>query len=541
MPIVVRCACGKEYHFKDEYAGRRAKCPACGQVVRIPGARPAGRPSPHSPLREDRRSRTRELALLGSAGFVVLVGIGLVVYFLFFSGPAPRTARPAAPSPATQQPSAPASEGPAPASGPSAPVEPSAPSPATQPPSAAASEGPAPASGPPAPAAGPASAPAPSPTAEPVPPPPPAPPKTANDDYTPSAVLYLLTKDSKFVSPNLQEGVGRLQQTVESAGQADTIVFPKLCPLTLEVVQAKLGKEDRQTTEALPGISGGLSGRPLSGPCFWYGRVGLVFLIAGSREEPSIEWTGLRYVPKTAKDAGKATTSSDQAASAGAAIGAKPAKPLSASAGPASVPSAATFEKGLPYFIADAGKDEPVLGDDQAFFWSRAITFQRNPTSQGIKAIVATSLELKTEDDSVIIASGILGSMQLVGHGELLFSPPPSPQVIDEAAGTALAITVFPLPGDSWHSIVKDKVNKGRVELEVWLVPAGTKGDAIYKNVLSNRIRLTIKPKAESAAPPSSGTPGGPTSLRPTAAAIPSRGTPTAGLRSASGMAPRPS
>jgi len=123
MPIVVRCACGKEYHFKDEYAGRRAKCPACGQVVRIPGARPAGRPSPHSPLREDRRSRTRELALLGSAGFVVLVGIGLVVYFLFFSGPAPRTARPAAPSPATQQPSAPASEGPAPASGPSAPVK----------------------------------------------------------------------------------------------------------------------------------------------------------------------------------------------------------------------------------------------------------------------------------------------------------------------------------------------------------------------------------------------------------------------------------
>ncbi|MGB2829489.1 MAG: hypothetical protein WBD75_03960, partial [Phycisphaerae bacterium] len=103
MPIAVRCACGKEYKFKDQYAGRRAKCPACGQVVRIPGARPAGRPSSHSPLREYRRSRTRELALLGSAGFVVLVGIGLVVYFLCFSGPAPRAARPAAPSPATQQ------------------------------------------------------------------------------------------------------------------------------------------------------------------------------------------------------------------------------------------------------------------------------------------------------------------------------------------------------------------------------------------------------------------------------------------------------
>ena len=113
MPIVVRCACGKEYHFKDEYAGRRAKCPACGQVVRIPGTRPAGSPSPHSPLREDRRSRTTELALLGSVGFVVLVGIGLVVYFLFFSGPAPRTPKPAAPSP--RQPSALAGTRPAPA------------------------------------------------------------------------------------------------------------------------------------------------------------------------------------------------------------------------------------------------------------------------------------------------------------------------------------------------------------------------------------------------------------------------------------------
>jgi hypothetical protein len=36
MPIRVTCACGKAYHFKDEFAGRRAKCPACGQVVQIP-------------------------------------------------------------------------------------------------------------------------------------------------------------------------------------------------------------------------------------------------------------------------------------------------------------------------------------------------------------------------------------------------------------------------------------------------------------------------------------------------------------------------
>ena len=161
MPISVRCACGKEYQFKDEYAGRRAKCLACGQVIRIPGARPSGTPVPRRTSREvspeGEQSRTRELALLGSAGFVVLVGIGLVVYFLFFSGPAPRVERLAVPTA----------------------VEPSAPSPATQPPSAAASRGPAPASGPSAPAAGPVVAPGPasvpSPLAIPAPPPPPAP------------------------------------------------------------------------------------------------------------------------------------------------------------------------------------------------------------------------------------------------------------------------------------------------------------------------------------------------------------------------------
>ena len=37
MPISGTCACGKDYKFKDEFAGRRAKCPACGQVVMIPG------------------------------------------------------------------------------------------------------------------------------------------------------------------------------------------------------------------------------------------------------------------------------------------------------------------------------------------------------------------------------------------------------------------------------------------------------------------------------------------------------------------------
>ena len=49
MPITVACPCGKVYKFKDEVAGRRAKCTICGRVVAIPGLRvmtpsPAAKP-----------------------------------------------------------------------------------------------------------------------------------------------------------------------------------------------------------------------------------------------------------------------------------------------------------------------------------------------------------------------------------------------------------------------------------------------------------------------------------------------------------------
>lgn len=36
MPISVQCACGKKLQVKDELAGKRGKCPACGQVLNIP-------------------------------------------------------------------------------------------------------------------------------------------------------------------------------------------------------------------------------------------------------------------------------------------------------------------------------------------------------------------------------------------------------------------------------------------------------------------------------------------------------------------------
>jgi DNA-directed RNA polymerase subunit RPC12/RpoP len=36
MPIQVTCACGKQYNLKEEFAGRRAKCPGCGAVIDVP-------------------------------------------------------------------------------------------------------------------------------------------------------------------------------------------------------------------------------------------------------------------------------------------------------------------------------------------------------------------------------------------------------------------------------------------------------------------------------------------------------------------------
>jgi hypothetical protein len=36
MPIQIRCSCGKHLAVKDEAAGKRVKCPACGDVRPVP-------------------------------------------------------------------------------------------------------------------------------------------------------------------------------------------------------------------------------------------------------------------------------------------------------------------------------------------------------------------------------------------------------------------------------------------------------------------------------------------------------------------------
>lgn len=43
MPITVNCHCGHQFRVRDEYAGKKAQCPACGDPVTIPQA--SGQPA----------------------------------------------------------------------------------------------------------------------------------------------------------------------------------------------------------------------------------------------------------------------------------------------------------------------------------------------------------------------------------------------------------------------------------------------------------------------------------------------------------------
>jgi len=38
MPIKFTCDCGRSFQVKEEFAGRRARCAACGQIMTVPAA-----------------------------------------------------------------------------------------------------------------------------------------------------------------------------------------------------------------------------------------------------------------------------------------------------------------------------------------------------------------------------------------------------------------------------------------------------------------------------------------------------------------------
>src|SRR5262245_14748728 len=51
MPISFGChQCGKQLQARDEFRGRRLKCPGCGTILTIPGGGAAATPAPPPPV-----------------------------------------------------------------------------------------------------------------------------------------------------------------------------------------------------------------------------------------------------------------------------------------------------------------------------------------------------------------------------------------------------------------------------------------------------------------------------------------------------------
>src|SRR3954471_3142335 len=67
MPILLTCECGKQLRVKDENAGRRVKCPACGHEMVAPtgggeaAVRTAPAAAPPAPAGRSRREQFDEV------------------------------------------------------------------------------------------------------------------------------------------------------------------------------------------------------------------------------------------------------------------------------------------------------------------------------------------------------------------------------------------------------------------------------------------------------------------------------------------------
>jgi hypothetical protein len=78
MPIELRCRCGKQFRARDESAGKKVKCPACGARLAVPPSRrsltPAGRGDGGEGEEAPARPRVRvwTAPLTGIPSFVVL-------------------------------------------------------------------------------------------------------------------------------------------------------------------------------------------------------------------------------------------------------------------------------------------------------------------------------------------------------------------------------------------------------------------------------------------------------------------------------------
>jgi len=93
MPIRATCPCGKVYHYKDAFAGRQAKCPACGAVVNIHGQRVIDA-APGAPPASVLTPGLKK-ALYASLGLCALVLAAGMVWHFVIAAPAPPAKAPA--------------------------------------------------------------------------------------------------------------------------------------------------------------------------------------------------------------------------------------------------------------------------------------------------------------------------------------------------------------------------------------------------------------------------------------------------------------
>jgi hypothetical protein len=57
MSISFACECGKSFSVRDEFAGKRTKCPACGSALTVPGPATEQTPEPEELSDEDKAFR----------------------------------------------------------------------------------------------------------------------------------------------------------------------------------------------------------------------------------------------------------------------------------------------------------------------------------------------------------------------------------------------------------------------------------------------------------------------------------------------------
>ncbi|MGB2975242.1 MAG: hypothetical protein WBD18_04280, partial [Phycisphaerae bacterium] len=86
MTIQFTCGCGRMLQVTEEHAGRRAKCPACGQAIQIPAAPPAptlraAAPAPEAPG-EGRFSFHEKLAFAIAGGGILVLAVAIPLFLL---------------------------------------------------------------------------------------------------------------------------------------------------------------------------------------------------------------------------------------------------------------------------------------------------------------------------------------------------------------------------------------------------------------------------------------------------------------------------